>query len=51
MKNALLLLLATAALLTTGCIQRRVALHLRYDEGKDLLRVLYVHTHILGARR
>lgn len=47
MKHALLLL-AAVALFTTGCIERRVALHLRYDEGTDVLRVLYVHTHILG---
>lgn len=43
-----LLLLAVAGCLLTGCVERRTALHLWFDEQADVLHILHVHTHILG---
>jgi hypothetical protein len=44
----LLLILAAASCALTGCVERRNALHLRFDEQADVLQILHVHTHILG---
>lgn len=43
-----ILLLAVAGCVLTGCVERRTAMHLRFDERSDMLHILYVHTHILG---
>lgn len=42
------LILLAAGCLLTGCVERRTALHLRFDEQADVLQILHVHTHILG---
>lgn len=44
----LLLTLAVASCALTGCVERRTALHLRFDEQADVLHILHVHTHIRG---
>lgn len=41
-------LVAILGCLLTGCIERRTAIHLRFDEQADVLQILHVHTHIFG---
>jgi hypothetical protein len=43
-----LALVAIFCCLLTGCIERRPAIHLRFDEQADVLQILHVHTHIFG---
>lgn len=46
--HLLLALMVVTCLTQTGCIERRIAMHFRYDEKADTLAVMYVYTHVLA---